>query len=91
MVNGSVVSVLISDDGVEYRYGELVRQNACGNLAVSMESHGWRSLDNGLVDVTTAGDGCSGMQRLTVSRHLVTDAVERPGLQSSAVSVLLSG
>ena len=45
-----------------------------------MESHGERSLDTGLVDVTTAGNGCSGMQRLTVSRQLVTDAVERPGL-----------
>ena len=32
------------------------------------------------LSVSTAGNGCSGMQRLTVSRQLVTDAVECPGL-----------
>ena len=29
------------------------------------------------LSVSTAGNGCSGMQRLTVSRQLVTDTVER--------------
>ena len=52
-------------------------ESACGNVAASMESHGERSLDTGLVDVTTAGNGCSGMQRLSVSRQLVMDTVER--------------
>ena len=90
VVNGSVVSVLISDVGVEYRYGGLVRQSACGNLAAFIEPHGWRSLDTGLVDVTTAGNGCSGMERLLVSRQLVTDAVERPGLLDQVNYLFLS-
>ena len=78
-----------------------------GNLAASMESHGLRSLDAGLVDVTTAGNGCSGMQRLSVSRQLATDAVvcvvyrcldswwwiqwNALDSRSSEVSVLVSG
>ena len=64
--------------------------SACGSLAASMESHGERVWQRGSFhgvpwiaqfgygvwwSVTTAGNGCSGMQRLTVSRQLVTDAV----------------
>ena len=58
-----------------------------------MESHGQLSLVTGLVEhldnwkrmqwfaptlsVSTAGNGCSGMYRLSVSRQLVMDTVER--------------
>ena len=92
-------------------------------VAASMESHGELSLDTGLVEcldswqrmqwyapslsVSTAGNGCSGMHRLSVSLQLVTDAVvcnvsrcldrwlwiQRNALdsRSSEVSVLISG
>ena len=47
-----------------------------GNVAASMESHGQLSSGCGVWwSDTTAGNGCSGMHRLTVSRQLATDAV----------------
>ena len=48
-----------------------------GNVAASMESHGQLSSGCGVwwSDNTTAGNGCSGVHRLTVSRQLATDAV----------------
>ena len=62
-----------------------------GNLAASMESpwraqfgywtggrhDSWQRMQRYApsLSVSTAGNGCGGMQRLTVSRQLVTDAV----------------
>ena len=48
----------------------------------------WYAASHG---VSAAGNGYSGMQRLSVSRQLVMDTVERPGTGSSEVSVLISG
>ena len=41
--------------------------------------------------VTTAGNGCSGMQRLSVSRQLVMEQWNGLDSRSSEVSVLISG
>ena len=69
-----VVSVLISDVGVESRHGELVRQSACGNLAASMESHGERVWKPGSFHgapwIAQFGYAVGGE-----SRQLATDAV----------------
>ena len=76
-----------------------------GNVAASMESHGQLSSGCGVWwSDTTAGNGCSGMHRLTVSRQLATDAVvcivsqchdswywNALDSRSSEVSVLISG
>ena len=80
-MNGSVVSVLVSDVGVEYRHGELVWIARVETWLLP-----WSSMDSSVWircwwSVSTAGNGCSGMHRLSVSRQLATDAVVRTASQ----------
>ena len=49
----------------------------CHDVLDSWQRTQWYATSH---SVTTSGDGCSGMQRLSVSRQLVMDTVERPGL-----------